>query len=480
MTFDLTGIALAVVVAIVYSALLRPQQRAWALMILSVVAVYVLQPALPVRFADFILPTATLVLTIILWLFVGRAETRINREDRAAMILIVLVVLVMSLMRYIQPQFRLTPSRPPDPLWVMLALAGTAVIVLAVRRITMGRRGMLDALIVLMIGVFIVLKAEPLAVEVSQGWRALTGQDTTLAAVTDLGWLGFSYVAFRLIHTVRDRQMDKLPELSLREFMTYVVFFPAFIAGPIDRAERFTKDLQALPHMSGLEPLRFTEGMTRIMVGIFKKFVIADTLALGLALNPINADQAISTPGLWVLLYGYALRLFFDFSGYTDVAIGIGILLGIRLPENFNRPYSRTSITAFWQSWHMTLSNWARFYVFTPVSRALLTRKPKPSPILIVLLAQLTTMIVIGLWHGITLNFFIWGAWHGVGLFIHKQWTDRTRPFYRRLEQRPALKRLESAGSWFLTFHFVMLGWVWFALPQTAQSVRVLRELFAL
>ena len=175
---------------------------------------------------------------------------------------------------------------------------------------------------------------------------------------------------------------------------------------------------------------------------------------------------------------GMPCASFFDFSGYSDIAIGLGILFGVRLPENFDHPYLRSNLTAFWQSWHMTLSSWARFYVFTPLSRWLLRRPARPSPVIIVLLSQLATMVVIGLWHGVTLNFFIWGVWHGLGLFAHKQWSDRTRGWYRRLAERPYLKRAWTVLAWFLTFHYVVLGWVWFLLPDTGQAVAVFGRLF--
>ena len=283
-----------------------------------------------------------------------------------------------------------------------------------------------------------------------------------------------------MIHTLRDRQSGLLPALSLREYLTYVIFAPAYTAGPIDRAERFAEDFRALPQKVGLDGARFTEGFTRIAIGAFKKFVIADSLAMGMALNPTNALQTHSALGMWLLLYGYALRLYFDFGGYSDVAIGIGILLGIKLPENFNRPYLRSNITVFWQSWHATLSAWARSYIFSPLSRTLLSRKPKPSSTLIVLATQIATMVVIGMWHGISLNFLIWGLWHGVGLFVHKQWTDRTRKWYRGLADKPAQKRAWTLVGWFLTFHFVVLGWVWFALPSLDQSLHVLGGLFGI
>ena len=124
-----------------------------------------------------------------------------------------------------------------------------------------------------------------------------------------------------------------------------------------------------------------------------------------------------------------------------------------------------------WQSWHATLSAWARAYVFSPLSRAMIKRKW--NPVLNVLIAQLATMIVIGLWHGIALNFLVWGIWHGVGLFVHKQWSDRTRSWYRGLADKPAQKRAWTAFSWFITFHYVVIGWVWFVLP-FSQGVRLL------
>jgi D-alanyl-lipoteichoic acid acyltransferase DltB (MBOAT superfamily) len=483
-TFDLATILIFIVGAFLYAALLPKRWRAWALLIGSVVLIYRLQPILPIRYSDFILPTATIAITVACWWFTRDAvgdTSETVRQNRFTFGLIAALVLGMSLMRFVDENYRLTASRPPDPLLVVISLALVTVIVLGAsvfvqRFSTLGQpmpRRALTVLMLLILVIFVALKSEPLATEVSRAWRAGTGQDTALATFVDLNWLGFSYVAFRLIHTLRDRQTGLLPAMTLREYVTYVIFAPAYTAGPIDRAERFAEDLRALPEKVGLDGARFTDGFTRIAIGAFKKFVIADSLAMGVALNPINAAQVESALGMWLLLYGYALRLYFDFSGYSDIAIGIGILLGIKLPENFNRPYLRQNITIFWQSWHATLSAWARSYIFSPLSRWLLTRKPKPSPTLIVLLTQTVTMVTIGLWHGISLNFLIWGIWHGVGLFVHKQWSDRTRKWYRELNDQPTRKRLWAFAGWFLTFHYVVLGWVWFALPDVGQSLRV-------
>ncbi len=183
----------------------------------------------------------------------------------------------------------------------------------------------------------------------------LTGQDVTLAAPTDIVWLGFSYAAFRLIHTLRDRQTGILPELGLRDYATYVLFAPAIVAGPIDRAERFLTDLRRVRDM---RRLRHHPLGTRSVA--HRRRAVQEVRhcrhpGSGLSLTPLLAEQTQGTAALWALLYGYGLRLYFDFGGYTDIAIGLGMLFGIRLPENFNRPYLRTNITTFWQSWHMTL-----------------------------------------------------------------------------------------------------------------------------
>jgi alginate O-acetyltransferase complex protein AlgI len=256
-----------------------------------------------------------------------------------------------------------------------------------------------------------------------------------------------------------------------------VLFFPALTAGPIDRAEHFAAEYRALPSIQRQDASRYTIGAARIAIGLFKKFVIADSLAL-IALNPTNAAQATSTGALWFLLYAYAFRLFFDFSGYSDIAIGLGLLYGLRLPENFDRPYLRPNLAAFWQGWHITLGNWARFYVFSPLSRALLQRKPRPSAVLVVLIAQLATMLTIGLWHGVAWTFALWALWHGVGLFVHKLWSDRTRMLYLRVQQRPTLRRAWTVAGVVLTFHFVVLGWVWFALPDIQLAAATWARLF--
>jgi D-alanyl-lipoteichoic acid acyltransferase DltB (MBOAT superfamily) len=514
MNVDLLAIGLFVGTAVLYTLFIPGQWRGWFLFATSVLAVYWLQTFTPLRFADYLLQTLTILLTVLTW-WVTRDFQRKDaksaegakgeKENWVTLLVLFGLVMLVAGNRYVAAEWRFSPSRPPSVLWVtvgLVTMAGVwAMLWRWLRRVE--QQMLCTAVILLIVLLFALLKTPALATAVAATWRSLTGQQITLAAPSDLVWLGFSYVAFRLIHTLRDRQTGQLPTLTLREFTTYVLFFPSYIAGPIDRVERFVVEYRELQGASNKWQVadeenrqhatchlqsyasRYWQGGARILTGLFKKFVIADTLALGMSLTAVNAEQATSTFWLWVLLYGYALRLYFDFGGYTDIAIGIGILFGVKLPENFRRPYLSTNITTFWQRWHMSLSDWARFYIFSPLSRSLLRRKRRPSGAapsntIILLTAHLTTMAVIGLWHGITVNFFIWGLWQGVALFGHKQWSDRTRKWYRGLGEKKWQKRGWTAVTWFLTFNYVTLGWVWFALPTPALALQTFGKLFGI
>jgi alginate O-acetyltransferase complex protein AlgI len=199
-----------------------------------------------------------------------------------------------------------------------------------------------------------------------------------------------------------------------------------------------------------------------------------------IALNNVNASQVDSAGWLWLMLYAFALRIYFDFSGYTDIAIGLGYLLGVSLPENFERPYLQQNLTLFWNSWHMTLAGWFRAYYFNPLTRTLRTQRANLPLPLIIFICQMSTFILIGLWHGITWNFAIWGAWHGLGLFIHNRWSTVVRSKALFLENQPHLRKLAGMTGTILTFHYVSLGWIWFVLSAPDQSWKTMLKLFGL
>jgi alginate O-acetyltransferase complex protein AlgI len=484
--------------------LARAGARQWLMLAASVAAIYWLQPLTPIRYFDFWFPTAALGLAVWTWAATRpgagmptlaaqtaaartrpapteaaqpvAAETAKEDERRATLttgLAVAGLVLLIGLTRYLGPVCCLTPSRPPAVGTVLFSLVLIAAVagLLFLRPVS---ARWLNAGVVVLIGLLLITKLDPLGQWVSAGLRAGNGQPAELALASDLRWLGFSYLSFRLMHVLRHRATGRLPAVSLREFLTYALFFPAYTAGPIDRVERFVKDER--------QPFRLDAGTalaggTRIALGVLKKFVLADSLAL-VALSATNAAQTTSPLWTWVLVYAYAWRLYWDFSGYSDIAIGLGRFFGIKLPENFDRPYTRQNLTLFWNSWHVTLAQWFRAYVFNPLTRALRAR-PLPAPA-IILFTQMVTMVLIGLWHGVTLNFVIWGAWHGLGLFVHNRWADSSKPRATLLDARPRLKRLAQIAGVVLTFHYVALGWVWFVLPTPELALRVFGRLLGL
>jgi D-alanyl-lipoteichoic acid acyltransferase DltB (MBOAT superfamily) len=456
--------------------------RVWVLLIASLVAIYWLQPSTPIRRLDFWLPTASVLLTIFVWVVTRSRQINPWRSTLAGVLCTLGVILLIGLTRYIDVLCCLTPTPPPE-LWRILIGLGIALAASSVVYLSPARRWLPTFTIVLILGLFLVLKTTPLAQAASAGLRSLTGQQVELASALDLPWLGFSYLAFRLLHVLRDYQGGKLPEYTLGEFVTYAIFFPTYTAGPIDRLQRFMGDLRLVAAPTGPVERRqqktthLIQGSQRIFIGVFKKFVLADSLAL-IALNEQNAAQTSSTLWMWVLLYAFALRIYFDFSGYTDIALGLGRLMDFNLPENFNRPYLKQNLTAFWNSWHITLAQWFRAYFFNPLTRLLRASTVRLPIWSVILIGQLSTMALIGLWHGVTWNFLIWGVWHGLGLFIHNRWSDWMRPrLVPPAEPRPLLKGALQFGGWLLTFNFVALSWVWFALPSVSLSVSVFQKL---
>ncbi|PJF30475.1 MAG: hypothetical protein CUN51_07430 [Candidatus Thermofonsia Clade 1 bacterium] len=349
-------------------------------------------------------------------------------------------------------------------LWLPLASVGLTVGVWwLTQHDSPSRRRMALMAMLCIIGIFAALKLP--ALQAAGGGTLNIGQT--------VAWVGFSYLAFRLLHVLLDFRSGRLKQLPLPQFALYALFFPAIAAGPIARIEQFAQALAA-----PLSAERFRQGALRVVRGLFKKFILADSLAL-VALSPQLATDAqtgtlVSALMLWLMVYAYAFRLYWDFSGYTDIAIGIGIWAGIKLPENFDAPYLKRNLQAFWNSWHITLSTWFRLYFFTPASRELLRTPLKAWREGVVLLAQLSTMILIGLWHGATLNFVLWGAWHGAGLWLFRQWSARTASWDAFVQARPFLARIVGVLSVLTTFHYVALGWIFFALPEPALIGKVL------
>lgn len=444
--------------------------RDWLMFVVSLLAIYFLQPVTSIQYLDFWLPTLTLSLIGFTYA-VNRSSNDSTRDDLITTLVAILILLAIGSLRYFDSICCLTPSTPPDLWRIAIVIGVAAVIAVAIIRFAPDNPRLASIFFVLIIVLLVIIKTEPLARSVSALIRSAMGRDVSLASAGDVQWLGFSYIAFRLMHTLRERSNPRFPKLTLREYITYVIFFPAFTAGPIDRADRFVKDTRAPLAESAPDVV---EGGRRIMVGAFKKFVIADTLAI-ISLNGLNAAQVLSPFWMWILLYAFTLRIYFDFGGYTDIAVGVGRIMGIKLPENFDAPYLKSDLTTFWNSWHITLTQWVRSYFFNPLTRALRSRSMAMP--LIIILGQLGTMLLIGLWHGATWNFVAWGLWHGVGLYIHNRYLDFMKPRLTALDERPQLKRLADSLGVLITFHYVALGWAWFALPNVELTLRVFQRL---
>ena len=432
--------------------------RKLALLVVSALVLYWLQPHQEPVNLMFWLPTLTLIVAVLSWLITSKPESRGWKENRGAVLVLLGVVVFVDLNRFFQFDW-FFPVETPRLQWIALVVLLVSGVSFILARLGKFNRCVLMLAVVALIGLLLLIKTPSAATWLFEAVATLRGKEA--GGQSALAWLGFSYVAFRLLHMIFDRLAERLPSVSLADYMNYVIFFPAITAGPIDRAERFVAGLNSpLP----LDAEGWLDAGQRIFIGLFKKFVVADALAW-IALNETFARDAQSAGWLWTLLYAYSLRIYFDFSGYTDIAIGLGRLLGIRLPENFDSPYFKPNLTQFWNSWHITLTQWFRSYFFNPLTRAMRSSSTPISPWMMILFSQISTMLLIGLWHGVTVNFILWGIWHGCGLFTQNRWSEFVRlRLSARVTSLSNQRLLQFAGT-LLTFNFVSLGWLFFALP---------------
>lgn len=446
--------------------------RQLAMLAASALVVFWLQPDEPAPSLRFWLPVAMLGITVLAWCVTTAMEARSRRSNWLAVSTLASVLVILEASRYAGLDV-FGNMVLPRPEIVLLTLAGVGGLALVLLRSPGLNRLWLALAFSSILLTFVVLKTPGLAGTVQ---RALSGVLPLPAtdAVMPISWLGFSYVAFRLLHTIRDRVSGRLPPLTLAEYANYAIFFPAFTAGPIDRVERFVQELRAPLPLTNED---WMEAGRRLFVGLFKKFVLADLLAV-ISISDVLAVQVKTSGWLWAFLYAYAFRIYLDFSGYTDIAIGIGRLMGIRLPENFASPYLKSNLTQFWNSWHMSLTQWFRAYVFNPLTRGMRSANRHYPAWLIILVAQFTTMVLIGLWHGVTWGFAAWGLWHGVGLFIHNRWSNFARSRMPTWTQTGAGQTATVVAGVFVTFNYVSLGWLFFSISSPALAWHTLLRLF--
>jgi len=301
------------------------------------------------------------------------------------------------------------------------------------------------------LGVLAVFKYADLLADAAPGWFA------RLALPIGISFFTFTQIAY-LVDTARTGRSER----SAARYLLFVAYFPHLIAGPLLHHGEILPQLAA-PRRADHRAIAV--GVTIFIFGLFKKAVLADGIA---PLADAGFDPAVAAGigavGAWVAVVAYTLQIYFDFSGYSDMAIGLSLLFGIRLPANFESPYQATSITAFWRRWHMTLSRFLRDYLYVPLGGS--RRGPWRH-----YLNLMVTMLLGGVWHGAGWNFLIWGGLHGGFLMLHHGW----RAACGRWRMAPTgIGRPAGCG---LTLVCVMIGWVFFRAAEPGTALAMLAGL---
>lgn len=309
---------------------------------------------------------------------------------------------------------------------------------------------------------FLVLGLESLA---SFGGLGLGVIGRALPATDMLFPVGLSFYTFQGLSYAVDhyRCPDEAPR-SFMDVLLFVSFFPTIMAGPILRARQF---LPQLGHRTWASR-DLQEGFALILSGLFKKVVIASYLSEHIVRDVFESPEFYSSWAILAAVYAYSIQIFCDFSGYSDMAVGAGRLMGFRLPENFRSPYLSLNVQDFWRRWHITLSLWLRDYLYIPLGGS---RRGNRSLNLIV------TMALGGLWHGSHVRFLVWGVMHGVGLAVVHAF-HHIRPKLWPEAQGLVPRWVGVGAAWLLTFHFVSLLWIFFRAEDMARSLEILRRLF--
>lgn len=268
--------------------------------------------------------------------------------------------------------------------------------------------------------------------------------------------IGISFYTFQILSYVFDLYMGKVRvQKNPVYLLLYVSFFPQLIAGPIVRYETVQNEI-----VNRHETLDdFSYGLKRFIIGLAKKIIIANNVAMTAEIIYAGDPAVYGTAMYWVAALAYTLQIYFDFSGYSDMAIGIGRMFGFHFLENFDNPYISRSITEFWRRWHISLSSWFRDYVYIPLGGNRVGKAKWLRNIMVV-------WMLTGIWHGAEWNFILWGLYYGVLLIAEKPWLGRY------------IEKLPKALSWLYTFIIVNVGWVIFNLTDFSQMALALRMMF--
>ena len=268
--------------------------------------------------------------------------------------------------------------------------------------------------------------------------------------------LAISFFTFQQIAYLVDSYRGETGEYNFLNYANFVTFFPQLIAGPIVHHQEMMPQF-ADPKNSKIHYRNIAAGLFIFSIGLFKKVIIADTFAVW-ATTGFDKMQVLNMSEAWLSSLSYTFQLYFDFSGYTDMAIGAALLFNIRLPFNFNSPYKAVSIQDFWRRWHMTLSRFLRDYVYIPLGGNRKGELRTYSNLFI-------TFLIGGIWHGAGWTFVFWGFLHGIAIVIHRAWTKLGL-------------RMPVLLAWFLTFNFINVTWVFFRAREWDDAIRILHAMF--
>jgi alginate O-acetyltransferase complex protein AlgI len=291
------------------------------------------------------------------------------------------------------------------------------------------------------------------------------GIHLSLPLVSLLFPVGISFYTFMGISYIVDVYRRELVPASTLDLFVYLSFFPHLVAGPIVRGEELLPQIR-----TRRDPRRIDVGRAAHLIfgGLFKKVVISSFLATAIVDPVFGAAGQHSSLEILLAIYGYAVQIYCDFSGYTDIAIGVALLLGFRFPQNFDRPYTARSLQDFWRRWHITLSRWLRDYLYIPLGG---NRRGRVRTYVNIVL----TMLLGGLWHGADLHFIVWGGIHGGGQAIgHWRREERVRRGLPPQAEDPASQVWQRVA----TFHLVCLGWVFFRATSVGAGFAMLARLF--
>ncbi|MEN6559590.1 MAG: MBOAT family O-acyltransferase [Acidobacteriota bacterium] len=275
--------------------------------------------------------------------------------------------------------------------------------------------------------------------------------------------IGVSYFSFRMIHFLVEAYRGKIEGLDPLTYVNYVIFFPAFISGPINRYNPFASQVRSAARSKPAADLR--AGGERIVHGLFKKFVLAQALYPHILSTQADLLGRMSFWQAALGLYAYAFYFYFDFAGYSDLAIGCARLMGLELPENFDNPFLKRNIRELWTNWHMSLTSWLVDYIYWPIVRKLRSLDYfRRHAVLLSNLGMIITFIGCGMWHGETANFILWGAYHGIGIAALTIYQREKRKVRSAALQKYFRSKLSLALGVFLTFNFFAFGLSLFVL----------------